>query len=59
VSFSHRLDEAGFRKFRDQFHGYADEVRAAYKAADRQESIRLWQGVFCTAFGPSDASIRR
>lgn len=52
VDFGHRLDEAGFWKFRDQFHGYADAVRAAYKAEDRQESIRLWQGIFGSAFSP-------
>jgi hypothetical protein len=52
TDFSHRLDEASFRKFRDQFHGYADAVRAAYREADRQESIRLWRGIFGNAFAP-------
>jgi hypothetical protein len=58
VDFSHRLDEAGFWKFRDQFHGYADTVRAAYKAKDREESIELWREVFGNAFTPDTSGSR-
>jgi len=58
VNFGHRLDEAGFAKFRDQFHGYADEVRAAYAEKDRQASIELWQRVFGSAFRPADSAAR-
>jgi hypothetical protein len=54
VNFGHRLDEAGFHKFRDQFHGYADGVRAAYRANDREESIELWREIFGSAFSPVD-----
>lgn len=50
VDFGHRLDEAGFRTFRDQFHGYADTVRAAYREKDQQESVELWRGIFGSAF---------
>jgi hypothetical protein len=53
VDFSHRLDKASFTRFRDQFHGYADIVRAAYKSDDRWGSIQLWQNVFGSAFAPS------
>ena len=53
VNFGHRLDEAGFRKFRDQFHVYADTVRNAYKEKDQQESIELWRGIFGNAFRPA------
>lgn len=58
VNFGHRLDEAGFWKFRDQFHGYADMVRVAYKAADREESIELWREVFGSAFKPDQSGSR-
>jgi hypothetical protein len=53
VNFRHRLDEASFSKFRAQFHGYADAVRAAYKAEDRQESIELWRKIFGSSFAPA------
>lgn len=53
VNFSHRLEEASFEKFRDHIHGYADMVRAAYKESDRQESIKLWRGIFGDAFAPT------
>jgi len=55
VDFGHRLDEVGFWKFRDQFHGYAETVRAAYKASDREESIELWREVFGNAFTPDNS----
>lgn len=58
ADFSHRLDEASFRKFHDRFHGYADAVRTAYKEADRQESVRLWRGVFGDAFAPAGSRTR-
>jgi hypothetical protein len=53
VNFGHRLDEASFSKFRAQFRGYADAVRAAYKTKDRQESIELWREIFGSAFSPA------
>jgi hypothetical protein len=53
VNFGHRLDEASFGKFRAQFHGYADAVRAAYKNEDREESIELWREIFGSAFAPA------
>lgn len=53
VNFGHRLNERTFTRFRDQFHGYADAVREAYKSQDRQESIELWRKVFGSAFAPS------
>ena len=58
VNFGHRLDEAGFCKFRDQFHGYADAVRAAYKEEDRQQSIELWREIFGSTFKPADGAGR-
>lgn len=58
ADFGHRLDEATFARFRDQFHDYADTVRAAYKANDRQESTRLWRGIFGPAFAPADGARR-
>jgi hypothetical protein len=58
VSFSHRLDEPGFSRFREQFHGYADAVRAAYKAEDQDESIRLWRGIFGSSFAPNGGASR-
>ena len=58
VDFGHRLDEAAFFKFRDQFHEYADAAHAAYKAQDKQESIELWRGIFGKAFAPTDGGIR-
>jgi hypothetical protein len=53
VNFGHRLDDASFSKFRTQFHGYADAVRAAYKAKDRKKSVELWRGIFGSAFDPT------
>ncbi len=50
VDFSHRLDKAGYREFRDQFHGYAGTVRAAYKAKDPEQSVELWRRVFGDEF---------
>jgi hypothetical protein len=58
VNFGHRLDESEFWKFRDQFHGYADAVRAASKEKDRQESIVLWRGIFGGAFKLADGTGR-
>jgi hypothetical protein len=58
VNFGHRLDEARFCKFRDQFHGYADAVRAAYKEKDREQSIELWRGIFGSTFKPAGSAGR-
>jgi hypothetical protein len=58
ADFSHRITTASYRTFREQFHVTADGVRAAYKEADREESIRLWRGVFGDAFS-NPAAARR
>lgn len=52
VSFEHRLDEHVYTKFRDQFHCYADRIRAAYDATRRTGSIQLWQEIFGEGFRP-------
>jgi hypothetical protein len=58
VNFGHRLDDASFFRFRDQFHRYADTVRAAYKTDDLEESIQLWRDIFGSAFAPTDRRSR-
>jgi hypothetical protein len=57
ANFSHRLDKVEFGRFRDHFHGYADMVRVAFKEPDRDESIRLWRGIFGDGFAPSSDKI--
>jgi len=52
VRFDHRLTQQGYEIFRNQFHGYANRIRAAYDSVDRSESIMLWQGVFGEQFTP-------
>ena len=50
--FDHRLTQRGYGNFRDRFHGYADKIRAAYDAEDRDESVALWRKVFGDEFAP-------
>jgi Second Messenger Oligonucleotide or Dinucleotide Synthetase domain len=51
--FDHRLTQRGYGSFRDRFHRYADQVRAAYDAEDRDESVTLWRKVFGEQFTPA------
>jgi hypothetical protein len=48
--FDHRLTQRGYASFRDRFHGYAGQIRAAYGAEDRDESVALWRKVFGEQF---------
>jgi Second Messenger Oligonucleotide or Dinucleotide Synthetase domain len=50
--FDHRLTQHGYGNFRDRFHGYADKIRAAYDAEERDESVALWRKVFGDEFAP-------
>jgi enamine deaminase RidA (YjgF/YER057c/UK114 family) len=38
--FDHRLTQRGYGNFRDQFHEYAGQIRAAYNADERDTLIR-------------------
>jgi hypothetical protein len=51
--FDHRLTQRGYASFRDRFHGYAGQIRAAYGAEDRDESVALWRKVFGEQFTPA------
>jgi hypothetical protein len=50
--FEPGLTQPGYENFRDRFHGYAEQIRAAYDAEERDESVTLWRKVFGTGFGP-------
>jgi Second Messenger Oligonucleotide or Dinucleotide Synthetase domain len=51
--FDHRLTPRGYANFRDRFHGYAEGIRAAYEAEDRDESVTQWRRVFGDGFAPT------
>lgn len=50
--FDHRLTQRGYGNFRDRFHDYAGQIRAAYNADERDESLTLWRKVFGNEFAP-------
>lgn len=52
VSFEHRLHGSMYATFRENFHGYAQEISDAYDASERTGSIELWQNIFGEGFTP-------
>jgi hypothetical protein len=51
--FGHRLTQQEYEAFRDQFHGSAGQIQAAYRAHDRAESVALWRKIFGDGFAPA------
>ena len=50
ASFDHRWDDATYQTFRDQIHGYAADIAAAYHEPDEDTSVELWQDIFGDGF---------
>jgi hypothetical protein len=50
VTFDHRWTQSTYSYFRDRVHAHAAEVTAAYLEVDKDNSVKLWQGIFGDGF---------
>jgi hypothetical protein len=50
ATFDHRWDDATYLRFRERINGYRAKIEAAYDAADKESSVRLWQDIFGAGF---------
>lgn len=56
ASFDHRWEQSTYEQFRRRIHAHAGEMRAAYDATDRDDSVAQWQAVFGEGFKAPQAS---
>ena len=50
VTFDHRWDDTAYANLREKMQKYAEDIKKAYDADDKDESIALWQEVFGEGF---------
>lgn len=57
TTFNHRWGQESYSYFRDRVHAHRAEIDAAYHEEDKEQSVKLWQGIFGDGFkAPASAA---